>query len=170
MEDMRGPGTGRRPAATRPTEEGRCPNYRRTNGFCSIIKEAVGRLVLDEQAKRALIDQRLRDKGWDAKSIYLRDSKGMRPAQGQNIAVAKRPTKSSFLIMLCVLDIAASTLSRLSSTTLTAEQSIHQRTNIGAKLNTKHSSIEEMKKTSELGESESESGSSLRDGIAKANQ
>lgn len=62
--------------------------------FVKSSNEAVGGLDLDEQATRALIDQQLRDSGWDANSIDLRHSKGTRPARGRNMAIAEWPTKS----------------------------------------------------------------------------
>ncbi|WP_245999069.1 type I restriction-modification system endonuclease [Paracoccus methylarcula] len=48
----------------------------------------------DEQATRALIDQQLRDSGWEANSTDIRHSKGVRPAKGRNLAIAEWPTAS----------------------------------------------------------------------------
>lgn len=56
--------------------------------------EAAGVIDLDEQATRALIDQQLRDRGWEANSVDLRYSKGARPAKGRNMAIAEWPTQS----------------------------------------------------------------------------
>lgn len=50
--------------------------------------------TLDEAATRALIDQQLRDRGWDADSNILRYSEGTRPSKGRNIAIAEWPTAS----------------------------------------------------------------------------
>jgi type I restriction enzyme R subunit len=50
--------------------------------------------TLDEAATRALIDQQLRDKGWEAESKTLRYSEGTRPSKGRNIAIAEWPTAS----------------------------------------------------------------------------
>jgi type I restriction enzyme R subunit len=41
-----------------------------------------------------LIDQQLRDRGWEVDSTELRFSKGVRPAKGRNMAIAEWPTKS----------------------------------------------------------------------------
>ncbi|MGB7416760.1 MAG: DEAD/DEAH box helicase family protein, partial [Thermosynechococcaceae cyanobacterium] len=49
------------------------------------------KIKLDEQEIRALIDQQLRDLGWDADTLNLRHSKGTRPAVGRNIAIAEWP-------------------------------------------------------------------------------
>lgn len=56
--------------------------------------EAAGAIDLDEQATRALIDQQLRDRGWQVNSIDQRFSKGTRPVKGQNMAIAEWPTQS----------------------------------------------------------------------------
>ena len=62
--------------------------------FVQSSNEAVGRIDLDEQATRALIDQQLRDRGWDADNNDLRYSKGSRPVKGQNVAIGEWPTES----------------------------------------------------------------------------
>lgn len=62
--------------------------------FASAANEAVGAIDLDEQSTRALIDQQLRDRGWEAESGTLRYGKGVRPAKGRNMAIAEWPTKS----------------------------------------------------------------------------
>ena len=49
---------------------------------------------LDEAATRALIDQQLRDAGWEADTNLLRYSAGTRPAKGHNLAIAEWPTAS----------------------------------------------------------------------------
>jgi len=50
--------------------------------------------TLDEAATRALIDQQLRDRGWEADSKLLRYSEGVRPSKGRKIAIAEWPTAS----------------------------------------------------------------------------
>lgn len=62
--------------------------------FAVAANEAAGAIDLDEQATRALVDQRLRDRGWDANSVELRFGKGVRPVKGQNMAIAEWPTQS----------------------------------------------------------------------------
>ena len=57
-------------------------------------EEAAGAITLDEQSTRALIDQQLRERGWEADSSTIRYAKGTRPAKGRNLAIAEWPTKS----------------------------------------------------------------------------
>jgi len=49
---------------------------------------------LDEAETRAVIDQQLRDAGWEADTPNLRYSKGARPTKGRNQAIAEWPTAS----------------------------------------------------------------------------
>lgn len=49
---------------------------------------------LDEDATRRLIDQQLRDAGWEADTETLRYSKGTRPETGRTLAIAEWPTES----------------------------------------------------------------------------
>lgn len=53
---------------------------------------AAKKLDLDEAETRALIDQQLRDRGWEADTKTLRHHLGVRPAKGKNMAVAEWPT------------------------------------------------------------------------------
>lgn len=55
-------------------------------------EEAVAKLDLDEAETRALIDQQLRDNGWEADTKTLRHSAGIRPTKGRNMAIAEWPT------------------------------------------------------------------------------
>lgn len=55
-------------------------------------EDAAATLDLDEAETRALIDQQLRDNGWEADTKTLRHSAGMRPAKGRNMAIAEWPT------------------------------------------------------------------------------
>ena len=57
-------------------------------------EEASAKIDLDEAATRALIDQQLRDSGWEADTKSLRHASGARPAKGRNLAIAEWPTKS----------------------------------------------------------------------------
>lgn len=57
-------------------------------------EEAAARLELDEAETRALIDQQLRDRGWEADTRTLRHSAGIRPTKGRNRAIAEWPTAS----------------------------------------------------------------------------
>ena len=76
------------------TEHAKTQSPAQQMAFVHSSKEAAGRLDLDEQATRALIDQQLRDRGWAANSIDFRHSKGTRPAKGQNMAISEWPTES----------------------------------------------------------------------------
>jgi type I restriction enzyme, R subunit len=55
-------------------------------------EEAATKIDLDEAATRTLIDQQLRDAGWDADTENLRFANGVRPAPGKAIAIAEWPT------------------------------------------------------------------------------
>lgn len=58
-----------------------------------IVKAAYGRRK-SEAETRLLIDEQLRQVGWDADTQLLRYSKGIRPAKGRNMAIAEWPTRS----------------------------------------------------------------------------
>ncbi|WP_129567392.1 type I restriction-modification system endonuclease [Agrobacterium sp. CFBP2214] len=51
------------------------------------------KIDLDESDTRALIDQQMRDRGWEVDTKELRYSKGSRPAKGRNLAIAEWPTE-----------------------------------------------------------------------------
>ena len=55
-------------------------------------EEASRAIDLDEAATRAIIDQQLRNRGWMADSRSLTYASGVRPAKGQNMAIAEWPT------------------------------------------------------------------------------
>jgi type I restriction enzyme, R subunit len=57
-------------------------------------EEASTKIDLDEAATRALIDQQLRDSGWEADTKSLRHGSGARPAKGRNLAISEWPTAS----------------------------------------------------------------------------
>jgi type I restriction enzyme R subunit len=57
-------------------------------------EEASAKLDLDEADTRALIDQQLKDSGWEADTKSLRHASGARPAKGRNLALAEWPTVS----------------------------------------------------------------------------
>lgn len=60
--------------------------------FVKLGEVAATKIDLDESETRALIDQQLRDRGWEADTKELRFSKGTRPAKGRNMAIAEWPT------------------------------------------------------------------------------
>ncbi|MGY3328920.1 type I restriction enzyme R subunit [Mesorhizobium sp. USDA 4775] len=57
-------------------------------------EEAAAKIELDESQTRALIDQQLRGRRWEADTKALRHSAGVRPAKGRNVAIAEWPTAS----------------------------------------------------------------------------
>jgi type I restriction enzyme, R subunit len=63
----------------------------------SLVNRAADTLIdLDEAATRRLIDQQLRDAGWNADSELLVSSQGTRPEKGQNLAIAEYPIGRRF--------------------------------------------------------------------------
>lgn len=60
--------------------------------FMQLGERAAAHFDLDEASTRDLIDQQLRDRGWDADTRTLRHSRGTRPARGRNTAIAEWPT------------------------------------------------------------------------------
>jgi type I restriction enzyme, R subunit len=57
-------------------------------------EEASTKIDLDEAATRALIDQQLRDSGWEADTKTQRHASAARPIRGRNLAIAEWPTAS----------------------------------------------------------------------------
>lgn len=57
-------------------------------------KRAAKKMGLSEAETRVLIDEQLRNAGWEADTINLRYSKGTRPKKGRNMAIAEWPTVS----------------------------------------------------------------------------
>ena len=55
-------------------------------------EEAATKIDLDEAETRALVDQQLRDRGWEADTKSLRHGQGIRPAKGRSMAIAEWPT------------------------------------------------------------------------------
>ena len=55
-------------------------------------EQAATKAGMTEAQTRMLIDQQLRDAGWEADTINLRYSKGARPVKGKNLAIAEWPT------------------------------------------------------------------------------
>ncbi|MBU6230759.1 MAG: type I restriction-modification system endonuclease [Cyanobacteria bacterium REEB459] len=63
-----------------------------TAAIISLADRAATVIDLDEDETRAIIDQQLQDAGWLANTQNLRYGKGVRPARGQNMAIAEWPT------------------------------------------------------------------------------
>ncbi len=58
-------------------------------------REAASKVQLDEKQTRYLIDEQLRQVGWEADTKAIRYSKGTRPQKGKNLAIAEWPTNST---------------------------------------------------------------------------
>ncbi|MEO2015487.1 MAG: DUF4145 domain-containing protein, partial [Fuerstiella sp.] len=58
----------------------------------AVSQQAANDIDLDEQDTRRLIDQQLREAGWEADTFELQHSKGVRPQKGRNLAIAEWPT------------------------------------------------------------------------------
>lgn len=59
-----------------------------------IGQEAASKIDLDEAATRELIDQQLRDSGWEVNTKEMRYASGARPIKNRNLAIAEWPTAS----------------------------------------------------------------------------
>ena len=74
---------------------------------------AVQTLDIDEADTRKLVDEQLRDRGWEADTDTIRYSAGTRPTKGRNLAIAEWPTESGpadyalFIGMKCIAVIEA---------------------------------------------------------------
>jgi len=74
---------------------------------------AAQNIDLDEDQTRQIIDQKLRDRGWEVDSQNLRYSQGVHPTKGKNIAIAEYPTRDGiadyalFIGLRCVAMIEA---------------------------------------------------------------
>lgn len=64
------------------------------NKFVVAGNVAAAALRLDEAETRQIIDQQLRQVGWQVDSAVLRYARGTRPEKGKNMAIAEWPTES----------------------------------------------------------------------------
>ena len=62
--------------------------------FIPAANAAASAVNLDEADTRKLIDQQLRQIGWEANSQTIKYNKGTRPINGRNLAIAEWPTES----------------------------------------------------------------------------
>ncbi|MBK0401218.1 type I restriction-modification system endonuclease [Limibaculum sp. M0105] len=62
--------------------------------FLQLAEAAAEGITLDEAATRAIIDQQLRDRGWEADSEALHFARGTRPSKGRSMAIAEWPTEN----------------------------------------------------------------------------
>jgi type I restriction enzyme R subunit len=78
-----------------------------------LAEVAAEAIDLDEADTRVLIDEQLRERGWDADSPNLRYSKGSRPIRGKALAIAEWPTTNGpadyalFVGMTCIALVEA---------------------------------------------------------------
>ncbi|CCE11419.1 endonuclease R [Bradyrhizobium sp. STM 3843] len=78
-----------------------------------LAEAAAEAIDLDEADTRVLIDEQLRERGWDADSVNLRYAKGARPVRGKSLAIAEWPTSNGpadyamFVGMTCVALVEA---------------------------------------------------------------
>ena len=81
-----------------------------TAGLRQAARTAAGSIELDEAATRQLIDEQLRQAGWEADSQSLRYAKGARPQKNRYLAIAEWPTNSGpadYVLFLGLTPIAA---------------------------------------------------------------
>jgi len=62
--------------------------------FVTAANTASASIHLDEAEPRKLIDEQLRQAGWEADSTALRYAAGARPAKSRKVAIAEWPTAS----------------------------------------------------------------------------
>ena len=79
--------------------------------FAQVAAEAIS---LDEAETRALIDQQLRDSGWEANTKEMRYASGTRPVKGRNLAIAEWPTTSGPADYALFVGLTLSALSKQS--------------------------------------------------------
>jgi type I restriction enzyme, R subunit len=78
-----------------------------------LAEVAAEAIDLDEADTRVLIDEQLRERGWDADSVNLRYAKGTRPIRSKSMAIAEWPTTNGpadyalFVGMKCVALVEA---------------------------------------------------------------
>ncbi len=65
------------------------PSVQSVRTWSERSKSAASQVAMDEASTRLLIDQLLRDAGWEADTIQLAHAKGVRPQKGRNLAIAE---------------------------------------------------------------------------------
>ena len=68
------------------------PSMQSVRAWSNRASQAAGLVVMDEASTRLLIDQLLRDAGWEADTVQLTHAKGARPHKGRNLAISEWPT------------------------------------------------------------------------------
>lgn len=67
------------------------PSAQSVQTWSARSSRAASLVHMDEAATRLIIDQQLRDVGWQADTVQLTHAKGARPERGQNMAIAEWP-------------------------------------------------------------------------------
>lgn len=78
--------------------------------YISAANTAAKDIQLDEAETRKLVDQQLRQAGWEADSAELTYGKGTRPVRGRNLAIAEWPTLSGpadYVLFIGLMPVAA---------------------------------------------------------------
>jgi type I restriction enzyme R subunit len=89
------------------------PTTKQTAAIIERSEAASKTIDLNEAQTRALIDQQLRDRGWEVDTQNLRYSQGFRPTKGKNMAISEYPTNDGiadyalFIGLQCVAMIEA---------------------------------------------------------------
>jgi len=72
-------------------------------------------LPLDEATTRLLIDQQLRESGWEVDSVAMTHAKGTRPQKGKNTAIAEWPTArgpADYVLFIGLMPVAVAEAKR----------------------------------------------------------
>jgi len=80
------------------------------SGLRQASRKAAAAIELDEAATRQLIDEQLRQAGWEADTQALRYATGARPQKNRNLAIAEWPTSSGpadYVLFVGLTPIAA---------------------------------------------------------------
>ncbi|MDO9011695.1 MAG: type I restriction endonuclease [Gallionella sp.] len=83
--------------------------------FVSAANTAASAVQLDEADTRKLIDQQLRQAGWEADTQTIKYNKGARPERGRNLAIAEWPTESGpadYVLFVGLMPIAVAEAKR----------------------------------------------------------
>lgn len=80
--------------AERRASKGPKPKRQTDKGFISAAFSSAKDMDFDEDDTRLLIDEQLKQTGWEVDSSKLRFSSGARPERGRNMAIAEWPTSS----------------------------------------------------------------------------
>ena len=67
------------------------PSSQSMRSWSERSRKAASLVHMDEASTRLLIDQMLRDAGWEADTVHLTHAKGARPQRGKNQAIAEWP-------------------------------------------------------------------------------